>query len=191
MDQFVEDSMPTVDELGTEYTSFPIHFGADDGGYEIRIIAADNNTDVSVPVFNIEIRLSNPGDYHVVDNQVTRFGFKMFCSKPCVVAQYTRSLPSGGSTNTVMGSFMAVLTPDGGASNSLIFTVPKTINHDDGVDGAISIVMNKYPVTGLHLNETNLAALSWQLVENSTGCYASMSIDEGFYRLYTNEPSER
>ena len=30
----MEDSMPSVDELGTEYTSFPIHFGEDDGGYE-------------------------------------------------------------------------------------------------------------------------------------------------------------
>ena len=183
--------MPSADELGTEYTSFPIHFGEDDGGYEIRIIAAYNNTDVSVPVFNIDIRLNNPGDYHVVDNQVTRFGFKMFCSKPCMVAQYARSLSWGGSESTGMGSFMAVLTPDEGVSNSLIFTVPNIINHGDTVDGAISIVMNTYPVTGLYLNETSLASLSWQLVENSTGCYASRSIDEGFYRLYSTEPSER
>ena len=187
----MEDSMPSVDELGTEYTSFPIHFGDDDGGYEIRIIAADNSTDVSVPVFNIDIRLNNPGDYHVVDNQVTRFAFKMFCSKPCMVVQYTRSLSWGGSESTGMGSFMGVLTPDEGASNSLIFTVPNAINHADGLDGAISIVMNTYPVTGLHLNETSLAGLSWQLVENSTGCYATRSIDEGFYRLYSTEPSER
>ena len=183
--------MPSVDELGIEYTSFPIHFGDDNGGYEVRIIAANNNTDVSVPVFDIDISLSNPGDYHVVDNRVTRFAYKMFCSKPCMVVQITRSLSSGGSENTEMGSFMAVLTPDEQASNSLIFTVPNMINHAEGVDGAISIVMNTYPVTGLHLNETSLAGLSWQLVENSTGCYASMSIDEGFYRLYSNESSER
>ena len=157
----------------------------------VRIIAAENNTDVSVPAFNIDIRLSNLGDYHLVDNQVTRFGFKMFCSKPCMVVQYTRSLSWGGSVSTGMGSFMAVLTPDEGASNSLIFTVPNVINHADGVDGAISIVMNTHPVTGLHLNETSLAGLNWQLVENSTGCCAAVSIDEGFYRLYSNEPSER
>ena len=49
---------------------------------------------------------------------------------------------------------MGVLTPDEGASNSLIFTVPNMINHRDTVDGAISIIMNTYPVTGLHLNES-------------------------------------
>ena len=181
--------MPISDELGTEYTSFPIHFGADDGGYQIRIIAADNNTDVSIPAFSADFSL-NMGEYYLVDNQETRFGFKVFCSKPCMVVQYLRSLPEGGSTDYAMGSFLAVLTPDEGASNNLIFTVPSVINEGD-VEGAISIIMDTFPVTGLHLNDTSLADLNWKLVEDNTTCYATMEIGEGFYHLYSTEPSER
>ena len=182
--------MPGLDELGTEYTSFPIHFGGDDGGYELRIIAVENNTDVSVPAFSADLTL-NAGKYYVVDNQVTRFAFKVFCSKPCMVVQYARALPPGGSTDIAMGSFLAVLTPDEGASNNLIFTVPSVINDPSGIDGAISVIMNTFPVTGLHLNDTSLADLNWQLVENTTTCYATLSIGEGFYHLYSTEPSEK
>ena len=181
--------MPGLDELGTEYTSFPIYFGADSGGYEIRIIAVENNTDVSVPAFSADFSL-NTGDYYVVDNQVTRYGFKVLCSKPCMVVQYVRSLPAGGSTDAPMGTFMAALTPDEGASNNLIFTVPH-IMLEPSADAAMSIIMNTFPVTGLHLNDTSLANLTWQLVENTTSCYATFAIDLGFYHLYSNEPSEK
>ena len=182
--------MPMLDELGTEYTSFPIHFGDDTGGYEIRVIAVEDDTSVSVPAFSAGFSL-NMGQYYAIDNQVTRFGFKVYCSKPCMVVQYARSLASGGSTGSAMGSFLAVLTPDEGASNNLIFAVPSVIDDNCGVDGAISVIMNTFPVTGLHLNDTSLTGLNWQLVDNSTTCYATMGIGAGFYHLYSNEPSER
>ena len=182
--------MPSKDELGTEYTTFPIHFGDDTGGYEIRVIATENNTQVSVPAFSLDVSLNATGYYHL-ENTVTRFAFKVFCSKPCMVAQICRSLPSGGSTGIRMGSFLVVVTPDEGASNNLIFKVPSIINDPDGIEGAISIIMNTFPVTGLHLNDTSLSDLTWQLVENFTNCYATLPIGDGFYHLYSNEPSER
>ena len=181
--------MPTLDELGTEYTAFPLHFGGD-GGYEIRVIAVENNTAASVPEFSADFNL-NAGEYYVIDNVVTWFGFKVFCSKPCMVVQYVRSLPQGGSSDTYMGSFTAVLVPDDRASNSLIFTVPTVLDMDDVTMGAISVIMNTFPVTGLHLNDSSLAELAWQLVENSTNCYATLRVERELYHLYSTEPSER
>ena len=182
--------MPSRDELGTEYTTFPIHFGDDTGGYEIRVVATEDNTTISVPTFSLEVSRHAGEDYHF-GNSATRFAFKVFCSKPCMVAQFCRSLPSGGSTGLPMGSFLVMVTPDEGASNNLIFKVPSIINDPGGVDGAISIITNTSPVTGLHLNDTSLTDLTWQLVENTTNSYATLQIGDGFYQLYSTEPSER
>ena len=130
------------------------------------------------------------GEFHLVDNTVTVFGFKITCSKPCMAVQYVRSLPAGGDTGEHMTAFLAVLTPDERASNNLIFTLPRKIDYDSTV-GAISIIVNTYPVTGLHLNDTSLADLNWQPVEDSPNWFATMDITYGFYHLYSTLSTER
>jgi hypothetical protein len=131
------------------------------------------------------------GEFHLVDNTVTVFGFKITCSKPCMAVQYVRSLPAGGDTGEQMAAFLAVLTPDERASNNLIFTVPSMIDHSSTFYGALSIIVNTYPVTGLHLNDTSLADLNWQPVEDTPHCFATMRIQSGFYHLYSILSTER
>ncbi len=178
-----------MDELGTEYTSFSIHFGGE-GGYEVRVIAIEDGTDVTVPAFSTSLTL-NMGEFHVIDNPTTVFAFKMTCSKPCMAVQYVRSLPAGGNTGEHMGAFKAVLTPDERASNNLIFTVPLMMTHQPDVKAAISIIVNTNPVTGLYLNDTSLADLDWQPVDDSSNWFATVDIEYGLCHIYTTEPSER
>jgi hypothetical protein len=180
--------MPNMEELGTRYTSFPIHFGGE-GGYEVRTIAVENDTDVTVPAFSTSETL-NMGEFHTADNTVTELGFTIHCSKPCMVVQYMRNLPMGGNTDTYMSMFLTVLTPDDNLSNNLVFTVPTWIGSADGM-GALSIIVDTYPVTGLHLNDTSLADLDWQPLEDSTNWVATLEIEHGFYQMYSSVSSER
>ena len=181
--------MTNLNDLGTEYTTFPIHFGGN-GGYGVKVIATEDNTDVSIPAFSADVTL-DMGEFYEVDNTVTVFGFRVSCSKPCMVVQYVRALPSGGNTGLAMPAFLAVLAPDQEASNNLIFTVPSLIDFSSTSRAAISIIMNTNPVTGLYLNTTSLNNLNWMATEDSTKWYATVEIPAGFYQLYSTEPSER
>lgn len=181
--------MPALNELGTEYTTFSVHFGGD-GGYEVRVIAIADDTDVTVPAFSTSLTLDT-GKFHVIDNPVTRLGFRVSCSKPCQVVQYLRSIPAGGDTGFHMATFMAVLVPDEQSSNHLVFTVPRMIESSSDMKAAISIIINTFPVTDLYLNETSLADLNWQPVEDSINWFATMEIETGFYQLFSSDSSER
>jgi hypothetical protein len=181
--------MPAMYELGTEHTSFPLHFGGE-GGYYVRVIAVVDDTDVTVPAFATSLTL-NMGEFHVINNGVTELGLKMSCSKPCMAVQYVPSLPAGGDTGLRMNAFLVVLTPDEKSSNNLIFTVPYMMYDEPSFRAAISIIVNVFPVTGLYLNDTNLADLNWQPVEDSGNWFATVEVGYGFYHLYTTAPSER
>lgn len=182
--------MPALSELGTDYTSFPVHFGGD-GGYEVRVIAVADNTDITVPAFSTSLTL-NMGEFHVIENNVTRQGFKISCNQPCLVVQYMRGLPSGGPSGLHMSSFLAVLIPEDRATSSLIFTVPRLINHSTfAMAAAISIITNTYPGTGLYLNDLSLANLDWQPVEAASNWFATVEIDAGFHELFSTVASER
>lgn len=188
--QYILESMPALSELGTEYTSFPLHYGGDDGGYEVRVIAVEDDTDVTVPAFSVSLTL-NVGEFYTINNTLTRAGFRISCSKPCQAVQYVQTLPPGGPTDMPMATFLAVLTPDGQSSNSLIFTVPRMMNSSSDMVAAVSIITNTFPVTGLYLNETSLADLDWQPVEDSTNWFATVEIETGFYQMFSVESSER
>lgn len=180
--------MPTTSQLGTEYNTFPLHFGGD-GGYEIRIIAVADNTDVTVPAFSTSLTL-HIGEFHVVDNTLTRLGFKVLCSQPCMVAQNVRALPADNAGHRMAG-FLAVLIPEERATGNLIFASPRNLDHAFDHRGAISIITNTYPGTGLHLNDTSLADLNWQPVNSSSSWFSSVEIDSGFYHLYSTQALER
>lgn len=179
--------MPSMRELGKEYISFPILFGGD-GGYEIRVIAVQDDTIVTVPTFDVSKTL-NMGEFHLIDNPVTNLGFIISCSKPCMTVQYVRSLPEG-FTET-MRAFMAVLVPQELSCNDLIFTIPRSIDFTVRELGAISIITNTFPASGLHLNDTSLAELDWQPIENSLNWFASVGIEAGFHHLYSTDQWER
>lgn len=182
--------MPTLSQLGTEYTTFPVHLGGD-GGYEVRVIAVANDTDVTVPAVSTSLTL-NMQEFHVINNTVTRLGIRVLCSKPCMVVQYAQNLPAGGDTGLPMAAFLAALIPDERASNSLIFTVPTMYDHPSfTMDAAISIIINNFPVTGLYLNEASLVDLNWQPVEDSSNWFATVEVDSGFYQLYSTDTSDR
>jgi len=177
-----------MDDLATEYTTFPIYHGGD-GGYEVRVIAVADDTHVTIPAFSLSSDLDT-GEFFLVDNAITTFGFYIACSKPCMTVQYMRTLRF--SEGVPMSSFLAVLTPDERASNDMIFTFPTMIDYTtQSIKGAISIVINTYPVTGLHLNDTSLADLDWQPADGSPNWYAAMEVESGFYSLYSSVPSER
>lgn len=181
--------MPTMSDLGTEYTSFPVQFGGS-GGYEVRVIAVADDTVVTIPAVSTSLTL-DMGEFHSIDNSVTMFGFVISCSKPCMGVQYVRSLPQGGDSALPMRPFQAVLIPSEGFSNNLIFTVPRMFDYSGETVAAISIIINTFPVTGLYLNETSLADLNWQSVEESSNWFATVEIDAGFYQLYSTDTSER
>jgi hypothetical protein len=185
----MSDSMPSMDQLGTEYTSFSIHFGGE-GGYEVRAIAVEDDTVVTVPAFSTSLTL-NMGEFHLIDNTVTGLGFKVSCSKPCMAVQYVPSLPAGGDTGEAIGAFLAVLTPDERSSTNLIFTVPSMMNDEPDFMAAISLIVNTIPVTGLYLNDTSLVDLDWQPVEDSPNCFSTVEVGYGFDHLFTTYPSER
>ena len=181
--------MPDMEYLGTEYTTFPIHYGGD-GGYEVRVVAVTNDTHVTIPAYSLSSDL-DMGQFLSVNNTITAFGFHISCSKPCMAVQYMRNLPASGE-GIEMSTFLAVLTPDDRASNDMIFTLPSMIDYESGVmHGAISIIINTYPVTGLYLNDTSLNDLNWQSVSDSSMWYATTEVESGFYSLYSSEPSER
>lgn len=182
------ESMPRMDQLGTEYTSFPPHFGGD-GGYEVRIIAAHDDTDVTVPAFQTSLTLDS-GDFHVIDNPETGAALWMTCSKPCMAVQYLRSLPQGGQADEYLAAFLAVLTPDVMSSSDLVFTVPRTRDNPYFRAG-LSLIVNTFPITDLFLNDTSLADLDWQSVEGSGNWFATLEIEHGLYRLYSSVPTER
>lgn len=181
--------MPPLSELGTEYTTFPVHFGGD-GGYEVRVIAVADDTDVTVPSFSTSLTL-NMGEFHVIDNTVTRRGFQISCSKPCQVAQYLRALPAGGDTGLAMGSFLAMLIPDERSSDHLIFTVPTMSSASLAMKAAITIIIDTFPMTGLFLNGISLADLNWQPAEDSSNWAATVEVQVGFYQLHSIQSSER
>ena len=186
--------MPSVADLGYFYTSFPIAYGESEGGYELRVIAVVDNTDVSIPVYIVDTTLQNKGDYYVLYNIITNYAFTLSCSQPCLVVQYARELEVGGDHWETMSSFQAVLTPDTKAATNLIFTVPSSIDHVYSslpTRASISMIVTYYPVVGLHLNDTNLADLDWQRVDDSWNSYATMEIGRGFYCLYSTVSSER
>ena len=171
---YLMESMPSVSELGLQHTSFPIYFGGA-GGYEVRVIAAEDNTGVSIPALSIDSTL-NLGEFLVADNTATRFAFEVSCTKPCLAVQYMRNLPQ---SETKMSAFMAVLTPDETKLCSSIFTVP-TMVADSDVTAAISIITNE-PTSGLLLNGNSLTGWDWQPV--STKWYATNTIGPGFHEL--------
>jgi hypothetical protein len=108
-----------------------------------------------------------------------------------MVVQYVRCLPAGGDTGEAIGAFLAVLTPEERSSTNLIFTVPNMMNGHSRFMAAISLIVNTFPVTGLYLNETSLANLDWQPVEDSSNWFSTVEIGYGFYHLFTTSPSER
>ena len=57
--------------------------------------------------------------------------------------------------------------------------------------GAISVITDTFPGTGLHLNDWNMEYLEWKQVEHSTNWYATARIEDEFYELYSTEASER
>ena len=187
---YLLESTPSLDHLSSQYTSFPVHFGDSDGGYEVRVLAVRDDTYVTIPVFSINITL-NRGEFHMVDNADTRLGFKISCSKPCMAVQYMRSLGYGGTDYVRMGPFLAVLTGDTRAANSFIFTAPSMIDSSSTMHGAISVITDTFPGTGLHLNDDSLQDLEWEQVEDSTNWYATMAIEGQFFQLYSTEASER
>lgn len=187
---YIGESMPTMSELGTEYLSFPAHFGGN-GGYLVRIIAVEDNTQVTVPSFSTILNLDQ-GEFHVVDNRVTKFAFNVSCSKPCMVVQFLRSLWAGGETDRHMQPFMSMLIPDDSSSNSLIFTVPSQIETHPSTRCVIAIITNTFPPTrNLYLNDTYLSYLDWVLMEDSASWYATFEIEAGSYQLYSNDLLER
>ena len=174
--------MPSVAELGLQYTSFPIHFGGN-GGYEVRVIAVEDDTQVSIPALSIDSTL-NLAEFLESDNTATRFAFGVSCSKPCLAVQYMRNLPKSG--DFYMSGFMAVLTPEETTLCNSIFTVPTMIDDSD-VRGAISIITSVSP-SGLLLNGNSLVGWDWQPV--STKWYATDEIGPGFYQLQSTNPAE-
>ena len=180
--------MPSMDQLGMEYTTFTIHFGGE-GGYESRVIAVEDDTAVS-PSFSTSVTL-NMGEFHFIDNTRTGLAFKISCSKPCLAVQYVQTLPAGGDTGEAMGAFLAVLTHDERSSANLIFTVPSMMNDEPDFMAAISLIVNTIPVTGLYLNDTSLVDLDWQPVEDSPNCFSTVEVGYGFYHLFSTSPSER
>ena len=46
--QYLHDTVPNTAQLGTSYTTFPIGFGADDTGYILRVLAASDDTLVTI-----------------------------------------------------------------------------------------------------------------------------------------------
>ena len=119
------ESMPAVGELGLQHTSFPIYFGAAVGGYEVRVIGAEDNTVVTIPALTIDSTI-NLGEFLVADTTSTRFAFEVSCSKPCLVVQYMRNLQEGDGSH--MSGYMSVLTADETKLTSAIFTVPTMID---------------------------------------------------------------
>ena len=149
-----------------------------------------NDTNVTIPEHSLSLDL-DMGEFLSVDNTITEFAFHISCSKPCMAVQYMRNLPASGE-GIEMSAFLAVLAPDESAGNDMIFTLPSMIDADFGdMKAALSVVINTYPVTGLHLNGTSLNDLDWQPVDDSPNWYATTEIESGFYSLYSNIPSER
>ena len=185
-------SMPSLFEIGTDYTTFPLHYGGD-GGYEVRVIAVANGTGVVIPEFSVDVTL-NMGEFYEVDNTQTMFGFHVSCSLPCMAVQYVRTLPEDSTAGILaMHPFLAALIPAHRGTDDLIFTVPTMAQHSPGMRAAMSITVNAFPVTGLYLNGTSLADQDWQPVDGSQHSYATVELEDaaGFYRLYTIEPAEK
>lgn len=187
--QYIAESVPTVDEIGSRYTTFPLGIGSWDNGYLVKIISAAANTRVEIPEFGF-IRTLEMGEFATIDYLLTFYAFEVICSNPCYVYQMGRSnYKAGGKTFGWMGGFLAPLTPQELYTNDILFTTPYL---DLSSQAMLSIVVSSYPVTGLYLDEENLEDLVWLAGDDDKHAVAALPLDANrARRLYTTHPTQR
>ena len=75
--------------------------------------------------------------------------FQISCSSPCSVSQFTMDSPSGDA-HTKTGGSMVMLTPTSQFTTDQVFMTPWM---DDNGIADLVIIVNKYPIEGLYIND--------------------------------------
>ena len=181
------ESMPTLSELGANYSSFPLAFGDEYGGYEVRVIGVSKETAVYFSTGKTSIL--DMGEVLTEESAYTRESISVKCSNECLAVQYIKVLQDD-STSRELGNFMVVLTPDTQFSGNVAFATPSYSSFSSKIT-AISLVVDHYPVTTIYLNGVSLSYLDWHSVDESSNWHAFVQIAPGDYTLISLKPFER
>lgn len=179
--------MPPVEELGTDYTSFPLAYGADSTGYLIRVIGVADDTDVWIAGLSLYDTI-HAGDVLEVEYPSSRGGTRIHCSIPCLAAQYAIRNNNPGDVQLGLSSFMVVLTPDEKYTNDVIFKTPYFLDVTSS-SGALSITADFLPgPEELFLDATSLDFLSWATADGGNVWFAYIDLELGLHHLHSSNP---
>ena len=83
--QYIMDSIPNTSELGLEYTTLPVGFGVVTDGYYIRVVAAEDNTWVTIATRAERLR---QGEYLEEEIENSQKIAKVYCNATVDLIKY-------------------------------------------------------------------------------------------------------
>lgn len=180
--------MPRAQDVGTTFSTAPLHFGWQ-GGYGMRVLSIADGTTINVPAVGQEVNL-DAGEFLEFVIPANSQGALITCSQPCIAAQFANQAFEGSSPGERhMNPFMLILTPVEHYSVDVVFSTP---SFETSTLMAMSIIVDFYPVEDLYLDEVSLEDLEWQPTVGSTDSYhVSLSLEPGQHTLYTLDPDHK
>ena len=85
-DGYICDVMPSTEQLGTEYTTFPVVFGVPEGCYRVRILITDATTVVIIEEHDVNTVL-NAGDFIEVHHTDSLTSFQVIMTTMIILYQ--------------------------------------------------------------------------------------------------------
>ena len=166
-------SIPPTEVLGTEYIVPNIINSYSPYGYSIGVVATEDNTTIM-----------SAGDMYILDQgesatleYPSRDGsVYITCSKPCLVAQYTKNYPGRNSL------FMQTILPEDDFSLSAFLTTMEA----NASTAYLSLVLKEESAgNNLYLNGVSLGYLTW----TPTNGYSTseLAISQGTYELISED----